>query len=192
MLGMAILYKKCPKCGSKNSVKIVYGMPNYELFKQAEAGEIKLGGCIITDGNLEYFCKDCEHEWNREEATNVAYSKIKTIKATVGGYSGGYNDVTIDLINCRTRWNSSINIEDLKEKSIDKFEVDAFVEGLKTINFLNWKGKYIEADVCDGTQWNIKIETEDRKICKHGDNMFPEEWDSFCSSIEQVTGQDFR
>ena len=32
----------------------------------------------------------------------------KTIKASVGGYFGGYNDATIDFINLETTWSSSI------------------------------------------------------------------------------------
>jgi hypothetical protein len=44
---MAINYKKCPKCGSKNSGQILYGEPTYEAFQESEKGIIKLGGCII-------------------------------------------------------------------------------------------------------------------------------------------------
>ena len=57
---MAIDYRQCPKCGSKNSVKFVYGMPSYELFEEAQAGKVKLGGCVITEDNPDYCCKDCE------------------------------------------------------------------------------------------------------------------------------------
>ena len=60
--GMAINYRQCPKCGSKNAVKIVYGMPSYDLFEEAQAGKVKLGGCVITEDNPDYCCKDCEHE----------------------------------------------------------------------------------------------------------------------------------
>jgi len=74
---VAINYKQCPKCGSKNSVKIVYGMPSHELFQEAEAGKVKLGGCCIIEGGPEYFCKDCENEWNKEQAIDAAYGKIK-------------------------------------------------------------------------------------------------------------------
>ncbi|MCB5936185.1 hypothetical protein LI012_09690 [Caldibacillus thermoamylovorans] len=47
---MGINYKQCPKCGSKNTIKILYGMPTKEVFQKAEAGEIKLGGCRIIVG----------------------------------------------------------------------------------------------------------------------------------------------
>ena len=57
-------YKQCPKCGSKNSGEIIYGMPSYELFQEAEAGKVKLGGCCIGENDPDYFCKDCGHEWS--------------------------------------------------------------------------------------------------------------------------------
>ena len=73
---MAINYRQCPKCGSKNAVKIVYGMPSYDLFEAAQAGKVKLGGCVITEDNPDYCCKNCEHEWNKEQAVEAAYSRI--------------------------------------------------------------------------------------------------------------------
>ena len=89
---MAIIYKRCTKCGSMNSAKIALGLPNYELFQEPLAGKV----------NPEYFCNDCGYEWNREQAIDEAYGKIKTIKASVGGYFGGYYDVTVDFDNLQT------------------------------------------------------------------------------------------
>ncbi len=77
---MAVNYRKCPKCGSCNSVKIVYGMPGFKLFQEAEAGKVKLGGCCIVEGSPEYYCKDCNNEWNREQLLDIAYGQIKEIK----------------------------------------------------------------------------------------------------------------
>ena len=31
---MGINYKQCPKCGSKNTLKILYGMPTKEVFQK--------------------------------------------------------------------------------------------------------------------------------------------------------------
>ncbi len=60
---------KCPACGAKNVVKICYGLPTYETFLEAQAGKIKLGGCIVEENSPEYFCKDCEHEWKKGKLT---------------------------------------------------------------------------------------------------------------------------
>ena len=190
---MAISYKKCPKCGSTNSVRIVHSMPSYELYQQAQAGKVKLGSYLLEPGNPEYICKDCEHEWNRVRAIDKAYRKIKAIKASVGGYFGGYYDVTIDLRNLETTWNfQEGGTEETSKKSIRASTAEAFIEELKILNLLNWKAKYIELGVCDGTQWSVQILTEGRSIKKYGDNEFPEEWDLFCRLIRQVTNRKFK
>lgn len=68
---MAINYRQCPKCGSKDTLKIIYGMPTHEAFEGAEVGKFKLGGCYITVNGPEHSCKDCEYEWSREQAIEI-------------------------------------------------------------------------------------------------------------------------
>ena len=86
---MAINYRRCPKCGSLKAIKILYGMPTHEAILMAEEGKIKLGGCCITGNDPEYYCKDCENEWDRQTAIDNVYNEIRGIKASVGGYFGG-------------------------------------------------------------------------------------------------------
>ncbi len=189
---MAITYKKCLKCGSKNSVSIVYGMPSYEAYQEAEAGKFKLGGCVLSLGDPEYACKDCDHEWNREQAIDYAYSKIKVIKASVGGYFGGYYEVTIDLRNFETTWNfHEGELEETSKKSIRRSTAESFLEALKILNLLNWKARYIETGVCDGTQWSVEILTDGRSIKKYGDNKYPFEWELFCRLIRKIINRKF-
>jgi len=191
---MGIIYKQCPRCGSKNSIRIVYGYPSHELFNEAEAGKVKLGGCCIFEGSPEYFCKDCEHEWNREQAIDAAYNKITTIKASVGGFFGGYYNVEIDLVNLKTLWSQwgGGAEEESINKTIRESTANKFVEQLKMVDLLNWKAKYIEPEVCDGTQWSVEIMADGRTIKKHGDNKFPKEWDMFCKIIREITNKKFK
>lgn len=37
----------CPRCGSLDTVPIVYGYPMAEAEAEARAGKIALGGCIV-------------------------------------------------------------------------------------------------------------------------------------------------
>ncbi len=53
----------CPKCGSKNIVRIVYGYPNAEALEEAKKGNIILGGCCVSDNSPNFHCKDCKYEW---------------------------------------------------------------------------------------------------------------------------------
>ena len=193
MVILTINYKKCPKCGSENAIPIAYGMPGPELFKKAEAGKVKLGGCCIEDNSPEYYCNDCEHEWNKKEVIENEYSKIKGIKASVGGFSRGYNKVTIDLTGLNVEWiiYGGGMEEVAHQKSIDVQAAESFIDQLKSVKLLNWKRKYESPGILDGTQWEVEIIREGRNIVKSGDNAFPDHWYAFCSIISEIVGREF-
>jgi len=190
---LTINYKKCPKCGSENVIPIAYGLPGPELFKKAEAGKVKLGGCCIEDNFPEYYCNDCEHEWNKKEVIDNEYSKIKGIKASVGGYFGPSYLVVIDLEGLNTNW---IHWEEGKEietyqKKITVETAASFIDQLKSVNLLKWKETYENPGILDGTGWEIEIYTKGRDLYKSGDNAFPDHWDAFCSIISEIVGREF-
>lgn len=189
---MAINYKKCPRCGSLDSIKIIYGMPTHDAFLMAKEGEIKLGGCCITDSDSEYYCKNCENEWDRQTSIDKAFNEIIGVKASVGGYFGGYYEVDIDFESRKLKWNHlGAGAEDYYEKTIRQNTLDKFIDELKMLDLLNWKSKYIESGICDGTQWSLEIIKSGRKIKKYGDNKFPDEWDQFCRLIKRISGKNF-
>ncbi|MDA8226312.1 MAG: hypothetical protein M0T74_01140 [Desulfitobacterium hafniense] len=101
--------------------------------------------------------------------------------------------MTIDLRNLETTWNfHEGGTEETSKKSIRVSTAEAFIEELKILKLLNWKAKYIEIGVCDGTQWSVEILTKGRSIKKYGDNKFPEEWELFCRLIRQLTNRKFQ
>ncbi|MDD2586509.1 MAG: hypothetical protein PHT79_10185 [Syntrophomonadaceae bacterium] len=53
------------------------------------------------------------------------------------------------------------------------------------MDVLNWKSKYVEPGICDGTQWSVEIVRDERNIKKYGDNKFPDEWDE-CLGDEKM------
>ena len=60
--------KKCPECNDEGSiVEIAYGYPGAEMIEKYEKGEIKLGGCMVSEDNPDWHCNKCDHEWSREE-----------------------------------------------------------------------------------------------------------------------------
>lgn len=161
---MTINYKQCPNCKSKNVSKIVYGYPSQELIMEAESGKVKLGGCCISENNPDYCCNECQYEWNKGQAIDAAYSKIKVLKASVGGYLDGYFYAEIDLENHKTTWSLYHHEEEeIKKKSIRKSTAERFINQLKMVNLLNWKSKYIEPGVLDGTHWSLEIITNEKK-----------------------------
>lgn len=191
---MGLVYKKCPSCGSKNSAKIVYGMPSYELYEKAHKGKVVLGGCCIMEAAPQYFCKDCSYEWNKNEVIYNAYNSISNVKAYVGGYSGPNYEVELDFENKKLIWIKKVNLEEIEDsvkKAIDLDKHKYIIENLKIIKLLGWKRNYEDPGVCDGTQWSIDIKSDGKVIHKSGSNNYPRTWDMFCSLIEEVTGKAF-
>ena len=56
---------KCPKCGSKNIGRYMYGLPVFsdELLKEVDSGKIILGGCCIMDDAPKYHCNACNEDF---------------------------------------------------------------------------------------------------------------------------------
>lgn len=167
-------------------------MPTQEVFQKEETGEIKLGGNSIIEGRPKYSCKDCEHEWNKEQAIEAAYDKIKGFKASVGGYFDGYYNVEINLTTYQVLWSYWVGgDEETIQKTVLPATAKRFIEELKLINLLDWKAKYIEPGVLDGTHWSVEVIRDGRNINKHGNNKFPDEWDAFCKLISRFIGKKF-
>ncbi len=51
----------CPRCASViDPVPVVYGYPTRETFAEAEAGRVRLGGCLIEPEAPDYRCPICD------------------------------------------------------------------------------------------------------------------------------------
>lgn len=185
---MAINYRKCPRCGSLNTVKLSDGLP------AAEAGQTKGDvGCSIGSES-EYCCQNCQCEWDRQTVIDNAYAEIQGIRASVGGYFGGFYDVEIDFQTRELKWRHSGGDDDENDynRTFSQASLNTFIEGLKKADVLNWEADYIKPNVCDGTQWSLEIQTTAENIWKYGNNKFPDQWDQFCRSIRHISGQEFR
>ena len=183
---MAIRYKKCFTCGSLDVAKIIYGYPTVEAFKEQEEGKIKLGGCLISEDSPQYHCNKCGEKWTADEAIDAAYKEVIGLKASVGGYFEGYYDVMISFQDKKLTWNYSLDGESFEKELIDE-EISTFISGLKIANLLNWKRRYEEPDILDGTQWEVEIIREKRNLNRSGSNKFPDEWECFCVLIQTIS-----
>ena len=177
---MAINYKQCMKCHSKNVTTILYGEPTYEAYQQAEAGKVVLAGCCVLVDGPEYYCNDCEHEWNKLEAEAAAYARIRRMKASIGSFHEGKFFVDIDFATLEMKWGHGRGQEELHYKKLRHSSVDWITNQLLGIGLLNWKRHYqSEFPIMDGLQWEVELIRDGRNISKSGDNGFPSEWDQF-------------
>ena len=58
----------CPRCGSREVLTIVDGTPGLELAKESIAGEMALGGSVVSPDVPDRLCQSCGHEWHVGEA----------------------------------------------------------------------------------------------------------------------------
>ncbi len=58
---------RCPVCGSKKVVPILWGLPSEEGGRRAHDGEVVLGGCCVSDRDPSWQCRNCGTQIYREE-----------------------------------------------------------------------------------------------------------------------------
>lgn len=189
---MAINYKVCPYCNSKDVAKILYGYPSGDMIMLEAAGKIKLGGCLICmDYSPQYHCNDCENQWDKEEAIYYAYQKITGLNITIGGFHQGHKNLSINLKTGQMTYSHSIDEEKNLSIDLNPGVLEDFKNKLIDTNILNWKRRYDDNEILDGTQWEIVMVRDKRNIIRSGSNDYPLEWDKFCKIISEIRGKNF-
>jgi hypothetical protein len=56
---------RCPSCGSSSVLRLIYGLPDEELRREAEDGKVALGGCSVSDNDPAWVCNECEWTWGK-------------------------------------------------------------------------------------------------------------------------------
>ena len=51
--------RRCPRCGSAEATRILYGLPTHEAWEAAQRGEIAIGGCIVGPESPDFECSGC-------------------------------------------------------------------------------------------------------------------------------------
>jgi hypothetical protein len=65
--------KRCPACGDQiEPLPVVFGYPAHETFEEAEAGKIRLGGCVVGPDDPTLACPNC-NAWLATDATGILY-----------------------------------------------------------------------------------------------------------------------
>lgn len=62
-LGSGVPVLKCPRCGSLNLARILYGEPSWAAEADIRAGRIVLGGCDVGAEDPEHRCRKCGTEF---------------------------------------------------------------------------------------------------------------------------------
>ncbi len=189
--------KKCPRCGSRNTAEILYGMPAYteDLQKKLDSKKVVLGGCCITGMDPKYHCNDCGQDFGTppvffcDNGTETDLGAIKSIYFSDGGFFGGYQSILIEA----GKEEISIDVGDSMRPESFKHHMtmspdDWFklVDALYNKLYLHeWKHSFDDPAVMDGEQWELEIRlTDDSKITYSGSNAFPPYWEELKALFE--------
>ena len=181
---MAIQYKKCPNCHSKNGATILYGMPTSEAAELAKKKKLYLGGCVMDVQQPQYHCYQCEFEWTKADAIKAAYEQIDVIEFEVGGYFDGTHVYRIDFLNGEIEYKHSRQDEAPQTKKLKQIEIEK--QRLMNTGLLDWKKSYVNREILDGEQWSIKIFSNGKQQEKYGSNQYPRNWGVFCYWVDEL------
>ncbi len=200
---------KCPYCGSKNTARYIYGYPilSDEMRKMVASGKRILGGCMISSVKIrgqiintmpQRKCCDCKKDFATEpilitKKYNTAedYRDIVTaIQFSIGNKSEGFTEITI-------KENDKGALVSVKKPGLpDNWYSDRQITMMKwfrTVNELyrymylhEWKKKYLNLDVMDGTQWSLGINlVGNRKRTYYGFDGYPPYWNELLKIFRQ-------
>jgi hypothetical protein len=70
----------------------------------------------------------------------------------------------------------------------------AFHQSLDQARIWNWKSKYVDPNVADGTVWDIEIAWGDRTIKSRGSNAYPDskQFEIYRKAVEELLGHPFK
>lgn len=194
----------CPNCGSSHVIPILYGYPS-EL---GDETKYKIGGCMLREDNPEWYCKDCESEWQTNHADLKDPKKVQVIVFESGPVlEDQHRCYKIDLISQKlSQGHAFLNRfwKDLdknnrleNELSLTKKDWQDFTDQLEKLDILNWKNQYDwqpqspQHVIVDGSSWSMAIKLKGITIKKQGYNAYPPNWEEWIKLLESFGCKDF-
>lgn len=182
----------CPRCGSKKTARILYGKPvmSPELEEQLDKGEVVLVGYCINDYAPAYHCNKCKKDFGAP--TTELEAEALSFYFNIGGFFGDNYMIMIVKMDDGAAVNYSAGAGYLpeeptanEERSTEEWRV--FIHKIFRCYIADWKKRYIDSHVIDGTQWEMKINFMNRKPIKvYGSNKYPVHWDKFIKAVNSL------
>lgn len=187
---------KCPRCGSTDTERYIYGLPAYneKMQKMLEKGKWTLGGCLVTgvEVNGKYVntkpsrhCNSCHKDFGtppllitkKKNMVEDYRDIVESIKFEVGGYLPG-DTVTIQKNENGAKFDIIKFMGLPKGGQISKEKWNKILDTLYDKMYLHeWKKKYVDSLVDDGEEWHLDIHlTNNRVRHYYGSNDYPPYW----------------
>jgi len=202
---------KCPRCGSTNTARYLYGYPSFsdKLQEKLDSGKLVLGGCCLDIVDIDgkriqadplRKCNKCKKDFDKPSILYTSkknlfedYRDIVTdVKFSIGGFLAGYTDIRISknesgaIVKVQKMFDLENSVE---PKQISTNEWRKIVDTLFGKMYLHeWKKSYVNPYVSDGIQWSLDIQlTNKRKRSYSGSNDYPPYWNDLLKIFKKYT-----
>ena len=207
---------KCPFCGSRNTARLLFGLPacSEGMRKKLDEGKIALAGCrvetILVGEELvwnvpERTCNDCGKEFAtppilvaKDHGSAEFYTDIvKAVELSISQARGG--ETIIKFI--KKQKGALVKVESLglfqlppDDRQISMAKWDSILDELFSHMYLHeWKKNYkVDKDiiVMDGEEWTLKVRMNGTRAFRyHGKDAYPAYWPELKKLINRVIGR---
>jgi len=122
----------------------------------------------------------------------VGSSSINAFRFEIGGCFSGTEFVELKGNGFIQGYSMRVYPNDGEQEIIvpSKKEWVEFETLLEHLNVMNWKKKYVDPYVQDGTQWSLKISKGGAELECYGFNDYPPEFDEFVAGVNKLAQSD--
>ncbi|MEG0075393.1 MAG: hypothetical protein RR310_01300 [Eubacterium sp.] len=117
------------------------------------------------------------------------YEQIRKLKVNTERYVGKGYTLCINFETGDVDWadDQLFYQKPKKIKTLSKVELSQLLKNFKTVELLDWKGKYYDLKSINGEIWTVTIEFDEdiRKIT--GTTIHPASWNIFCNVLSAVS-----
>lgn len=112
----------------------------------------------------------------------------KQIKFTVGSFFDGYKTVEISVGTKKVSYKILRNgLNDVEQKKSRAVEVgDEWLAEFDELNIFSWEKNYFNAEILDGTQWELTLKHGRKNYRGGGSNAYPENWARFLDWLDAL------
>ena len=153
-----------------------------------------MAGCLVNgveingkfvDTMPSRHCNTCDKDFGtpsllitkKKELAEDYRDIVESIKFSVGGYFGGFTNVTVrrNKDGAIVKVMKTLDPDIPVERQITQAQWNKIVNTLYSHMYLHeWKKKYEDPSVLDGTQWNLDIHLTNNRVRNYyGSNAYP-------------------
>ncbi|MEJ2407620.1 MAG: hypothetical protein P8171_25840 [Candidatus Thiodiazotropha sp.] len=171
----------CPKCGKRTGADILYGDPAWERVKDdVKAGYLVIGGCCVHPDNPDRECTKCGRQWRIKRRKPEYPNELDPVPTlfvfeiggfTRPGYRIEWRDGALFYSKGPSTYSGTTTQKSLSREDWLRFWSKLQADG---ISLWNWKSRYENPEVMDGTQWELILVQDQYTKRIYGSNAFPD------------------